>query len=278
MGGGKIGFEEAERRYAELKRQLDAGTIGVDDFDAQRQWLMAQDSEGRWWAKSPNNDEWHYYDGSAWVPGTPPGYEEVTGSAWVSDTSPDNQEAIPGAISSSAQTLSPQRTQGVEKGENGRQRVPPWILTAGLGGIMLVGILLVLWALVLFLRGEPELGKQSVLMGSEQSNPMKSQQEESALGKVAFDSAFIHSATSENILENSTYLDNPLTNDKPNALLYVTPTWNPGGRGSTYNDHPIGVWYDTKRQRWAIYNQDKASMPNGAAFNVAVLAEPPKAT
>jgi hypothetical protein len=107
---------------------------------------------------------------------------------------------------------------------------------------------------------------------------MKSQQEESALGKVAFDSAFIHSATSENILENSTYLDNPLTNDKPNALLYVTPTWNPGGRGSTYNDHPIGVWYDTKRQRWAIYNQDKASMPNGAAFNVAVLAEPPKAT
>ena len=53
-------FQEAERRYAELKRQFDAGTIGVDDFNAERQRLMVQDEEGRWWTKSPNNDEWNY--------------------------------------------------------------------------------------------------------------------------------------------------------------------------------------------------------------------------
>jgi hypothetical protein len=67
--GGKMDFQEAERRYAELKRQFEAGTIGVDEFNAQRQQLMVQDDEGHWWAKSPDNDEWSYYDGSAWVPG-----------------------------------------------------------------------------------------------------------------------------------------------------------------------------------------------------------------
>ena len=66
-------FEEAGRRYAELKRQFDAGSIDADYFNAQRQRLMVQDDEGRWWAKSPDSDEWNYYDGSAWVPGTPQG-------------------------------------------------------------------------------------------------------------------------------------------------------------------------------------------------------------
>jgi hypothetical protein len=73
-----MNFQEAERRYAELKRQFDAGTIGIDDFNAERQRLMVQDDEGHWWAKSPSNGEWTYYDGSAWVPGTPPSYQEAT--------------------------------------------------------------------------------------------------------------------------------------------------------------------------------------------------------
>jgi hypothetical protein len=67
-------FQEAERRYTELKRQFDAGTISVDDFNAERQRLMVQDDEGRWWARSANDDEWNYYDGSAWIPSAPPGY------------------------------------------------------------------------------------------------------------------------------------------------------------------------------------------------------------
>ncbi|MCA1740779.1 MAG: hypothetical protein LC740_18750, partial [Actinobacteria bacterium] len=58
-------------------------------------------------------------------------------------------------------------------------------------------------------------------------------------------------------------------NGNPNAVLYVTQNWNPGGReGGTYNDHPVGVWYDTNREKWAIFNQDRAAIPEGAAFNV----------
>src|SRR5215203_1928869 len=71
----EMGFREADRRYAELKGQLDAGTISTEEFDAQRQRLMVQDDEGRWWAKSRKTGEWNYHDGSAWVRGTPPGYQ-----------------------------------------------------------------------------------------------------------------------------------------------------------------------------------------------------------
>src|SRR5918912_3989599 len=67
-------FREADRRYAELKRQLDARSISEEEFEAERQRLMVL-NEGHWWAKSRETGEWHYHDGSAWVRGTPPGYQ-----------------------------------------------------------------------------------------------------------------------------------------------------------------------------------------------------------
>jgi hypothetical protein len=84
--------------------------------------------------------------------------------------------------------------------------------------------------------------------------------------------AFVHTATAANIVSNSTYIDHPLTNDNPNAILLVTQNWNPGGVDGTYNNHPIGVWYSHGAKKWAIFNQDLASMPHGAAFNVLVPA------
>ena len=37
-----------------------------------------------------------------------------------------------------------------------------------------------------------------------------------------------------------------------------------------YNDHPRGLEYDTKRNRWLVYNTDLAPMKEGAAFNIGV--------
>lgn len=87
---------------------------------------------------------------------------------------------------------------------------------------------------------------------------------------------FVQRAGSENISGNSTYIDHPLTNGDPDAVLSITPNWNPGGAGGTYSDHPVGVWYDADRERWAVFNQDRAEMPTGAAFNVAVTPKPAK--
>ena len=88
----------------------------------------------------------------------------------------------------------------------------------------------------------------------------------------ATDSAvFVHTATDDNIAGNATYINHSLTNGNPNAILFVTQNWNPsGGEIGVYNDHPIGVYYASLSQKWAIFNQDDAAMPNGAAFNILI--------
>jgi len=87
--------------------------------------------------------------------------------------------------------------------------------------------------------------------------------------------AFVHTATSGNISGNVTTIDNPLTNNNPNAVLLITQNWNPGGSGGQYNNHPIeaGYWGG----RWFILNQDLANMPTNASFNVLVLSGGPDA-
>jgi hypothetical protein len=81
-------------------------------------------------------------------------------------------------------------------------------------------------------------------------------------------SVFVQKATVSNITSNWTTIDYPLTNGKPNAIVLVTPNWNPSGVGATFDNHPIGVSYDGSK--WNIFNQDLAAMPVNASFNVTV--------
>jgi hypothetical protein len=83
---------------------------------------------------------------------------------------------------------------------------------------------------------------------------------------------FVHYADLVNTDGNRTYLDNQLTNGEPDAILSVTQNWNPGGGRGVYNNHPVGTVYETQVKKWAVYNRDGASMPKGAAFNIAVSA------
>ena len=64
------------------------------------------------------------------------------------------------------------------------------------------------------------------------------------------------------------YLDSPLTNGNPWAMMFATPRNNGG-----IDEHNLGVSYDSTRQQWAIFNEDEASnILNGQAFNVFVVA------
>ncbi len=81
--------------------------------------------------------------------------------------------------------------------------------------------------------------------------------------------AFIHRAVAANIAAHTTTINHPHCNGDPNAILIVTPNWNPGGVGGTYVNHPIGVYYTGAV--WAIFNQDLVAMPLNAAFNVLVI-------
>ncbi len=88
--------------------------------------------------------------------------------------------------------------------------------------------------------------------------------------------SFIHPVTRSNTVSHSTYIDNPLTNGKPNVAVFVTPLFmirfSPPLSPGIYNNHALGVWYDTIASKWAIFNQDRAEMPFGGLFNVEIVS------
>jgi hypothetical protein len=48
--------------------------------------------------------------------------------------------------------------------------------------------------------------------------------------------------------------------------VFVTPNFNPAGKGGVYEDHNIGVFYGNGK--WAIFNEDGKAMLNQPAFDV----------
>jgi hypothetical protein len=83
-------------------------------------------------------------------------------------------------------------------------------------------------------------------------------------------SVFVQTATAGNSGGDSTFLNSSRTNGLPATRLMVTQVWDPGGSGGIYNNHAVGVWYDSANGRWAIFQEDKANMTTGASFNVMV--------
>ena len=60
-------FQEADRRYVDIKRSYESGGLTQEELDEQLEQLMVQGEEGRWWAKSRSAGEWYYHDGTTWV-------------------------------------------------------------------------------------------------------------------------------------------------------------------------------------------------------------------
>jgi hypothetical protein len=85
--------------------------------------------------------------------------------------------------------------------------------------------------------------------------------------------AFVHTATVANKISfNSTDVTNPMCDGDSTALLFVTQHLNPAG--IVYNNNPIGVYYNTSRLKWEIFNEDPAAViPTGAQFNVLVIKQ-----
>jgi hypothetical protein len=93
--------------------------------------------------------------------------------------------------------------------------------------------------------------------------------------------AFVHEATVASkvvpscLAAQCTFINNPLTNADPNAILIITQRYNVGASSSgVYNDNPVGVWYEPSLQKWVIFNENPAvPMPTGARFNVLVIKQ-----
>jgi hypothetical protein len=83
--------------------------------------------------------------------------------------------------------------------------------------------------------------------------------------------AFIHTATVGNKLSaNGTDIDNAMCNGDGTALLFVTQRL---GTGIVYNNAPVGVYYNTIRNKWEIFNENNVAIPTGAQFHVLVIKQ-----
>jgi len=91
-----------------------------------------------------------------------------------------------------------------------------------------------------------------------------------SLNVTAQDKGFVHIATAGNITSNWTIIDHPDLNGNSDARILFSQRYN-----GVDNNHPTGVWYTGSR--WAIYNEDIAAMPVGAAFNVYIADDSPVA-
>jgi hypothetical protein len=79
--------------------------------------------------------------------------------------------------------------------------------------------------------------------------------------------SFVFTAAGGNISGHIATIDTPLTNDNPNAFVFIQHVWT--SASPTYLNRPLGVYYSGGR--WRIFNQDFADMPNNTAFIVLVL-------
>ena len=87
-----------------------------------------------------------------------------------------------------------------------------------------------------------------------------------------YDYTTIQKATVDNSDKQVTYIDNPVSNNNPNASLIVTPLYDPAGScGCVYNPHPIGVYYNPVKGLWGIFNEDFAPMLPNTDFNVQAI-------
>lgn len=74
---------------------------------------------------------------------------------------------------------------------------------------------------------------------------------------------YTHVSASANIAANVTFLDHPSINGDPGAFLLVMPE----GQAAPTN---VGVYYDSFRSQWGIFNEDISAMAADRRFSVYV--------
>jgi hypothetical protein len=67
-----MNFQEAEKRYAALREQLNQRQISEEQFAEQVFALRLQDAKGAWWQVNGADGSWLVWNGAAWQPAAPP--------------------------------------------------------------------------------------------------------------------------------------------------------------------------------------------------------------
>lgn len=93
-----------------------------------------------------------------------------------------------------------------------------------------------------------------------------------ASASVTVTSHFVWTADSANTSGDSAFIVNGATDNEPKDLLFVTANFNATGIcGCIYETAPIGVWYDSANDEWAVLREDGSAMPTNESFNVLAV-------
>ena len=84
----------------------------------------------------------------------------------------------------------------------------------------------------------------------------------------AMPTAFMHAVSTGNrINAYSSWVDNPICNGDPNALLFITPK----STGTGSDPAPIVVTYDSTAGKWVVLTGDATALATGTQMNVLVI-------
>jgi hypothetical protein len=65
-------FNQAEKRFKQLKAKFEAGELADTEFKKQLEELMIQDERGYWWMIGYETEQWYRNDGTDWMQSDPP--------------------------------------------------------------------------------------------------------------------------------------------------------------------------------------------------------------
>ena len=126
-------IQELEKRFQELRRQFQSGTLSAEQFQAEVERLQFRDVLGRYWMIGSRSGRWYYYDGARWVPGQPSQKCPRCGQFIASGVLACTVCGYPGP--SPASSSAPAKARPKE----GRER-PTWLL-AGCAALLVAGMM-----------------------------------------------------------------------------------------------------------------------------------------
>jgi hypothetical protein len=139
-------FQQAEKKFKQLKSQFEAGQLTETEFKAQLEELMVQDEGGNWWMIGYETERWYRHDGTNWVQIDPPNglSQKVKPVALAPELG--NDENMENIAHGPAEEELPEKPADIAKQNIEKLVTNKRFLLSPLGRILLGGILgLFLW-------------------------------------------------------------------------------------------------------------------------------------
>jgi hypothetical protein len=77
--------------------------------------------------------------------------------------------------------------------------------------------------------------------------------------------------TAASRIGRGTRFSDATANNRPGAFVFVTPDWNPGGKGGTRSTSQTDVDYDATLRRWVVVDESASPTPLHSAYNLLLF-------